>query len=81
MWIMASETSMRISQSQTSLRHRIIQPKVRSTTQRLGKTFVNASFSDCFLLYAGIRSVIRMTATAFVELRATSRVPMLHVQT
>ncbi|SDD82258.1 hypothetical protein SAMN04487779_10135 [Belnapia rosea] len=37
--IMASLTSHRRSQSRTSLRQCIIQPKVRSTTQRLGSTW------------------------------------------
>ena len=36
---MASDTSMRISYSRTSLRHRVIQPNVLSTTQRRGSTW------------------------------------------
>jgi hypothetical protein len=35
-WITASETSRRRSSSRTRRRQRIIQPKVRSTTQRRG---------------------------------------------
>lgn len=36
--IVACKTSIRFSQSRTSLRHRVIQPKVLSTTQRRSKT-------------------------------------------
>ncbi len=44
-WMKASETSRRCWKSRTSLRQRVIHPKVRSTTQRRGSTLKPGSLS------------------------------------